>query len=83
MGDREEQCNFDLGVRAGQVCDRIVLVGLKRSQPIANGVRSTGFPEDKLHIVASFKDAVATLSPILDDSCVVLVENDLPDNYLY
>ncbi len=83
LGDREEQCNFDLGVRAGQVCDRIVLVGLKRSEPIANGVRSTGFPEDKLHIVASFKDAVATLSPMLDENCVVLVENDLPDNYLY
>ena len=66
LGDREEQCNFDLGVRAGQVCDRIVLVGLKRSEPIANGVRSTGFPEDKLHIVASFKDAGATLSPMLD-----------------
>ncbi len=83
LGDREEQCNFDLGVRAGQVCDRIVLVGLKRSEPIAKGVRSTGFPEDKLHIVASFKDAVATLSPMLDENCVVLVENDLPDNYLY
>ena len=83
LGSREEQCNFDLGVRAGEVCDRIVLVGLKRSEPIAKGVRSTGFPEDKLHIVASFKEAAATLSPLLDETCVVLVENDLPDNYLY
>ncbi len=83
LGDREEQCNFDLGVHAGKTCDRIVLVGLKRSEPIANGVRSTGFPEEKLHIVASFKDAVSLLSPMLDETCVVLVENDLPDNYLY
>ncbi|MBR3844334.1 MAG: UDP-N-acetylmuramoyl-tripeptide--D-alanyl-D-alanine ligase [Clostridia bacterium] len=83
LGDHEEQCNFDLGVRAGEICDRIVLVGLKRSEPIARGVRSTGFPEENLHIVASFKDAVATLCPMLDETCVVLVENDLPDNYLY
>ena len=83
LGAKEEQCNFDLGVRAGEVCDRIVLVGLKRSEPIARGVRSTGFPEENLHIVASFKEAVALLSPMLDNSCVVLVENDLPDNYLY
>ena len=83
LGDLEEECNFNLGVRAGQVCDRIVLVGLNRSKPIADGVRSTGFAEEHLHIVASFKDAMALIAPTLDDTCVVLLENDLPDNYLY
>ncbi len=83
LGEREYQCNFDLGVRAGQVCDQIVLVGLTRSKPIADGVRSTGFNEENLHIVASFKDAMALLAPTLDESCAVLLENDLPDNYLY
>ncbi len=83
LGEKEAKFNFDLGVRAGQVCDQIVLVGLNRSKPIADGVRSTDFCEENLHIVASFKDAVALLSPTLDQNCVVLVENDLPDNYLY
>ncbi|MBR4868051.1 MAG: UDP-N-acetylmuramoyl-tripeptide--D-alanyl-D-alanine ligase, partial [Clostridia bacterium] len=83
LGERENECNFDLGVRAGQVCDQIVLVGLNRSKPIADGVRSTDFNEENLHIVASFKDAMALLAPTLDASCVVLLENDLPDNYLY
>lgn len=83
LGEREYQCNFDLGVRAGQVCDEIVLVGLKRSEPIAKGVRSTGFAEERLHVVASFQEAMSLLSPTLDETCVVLLENDLPDNYLY
>lgn len=83
LGEQEYQCNYDLGVKAGETCDTIVLVGPGRSKPIADGVRSTSFPEENLHIVASFKDAVALLSPMLDETCVVLVENDLPDNYLY
>jgi UDP-N-acetylmuramoyl-tripeptide--D-alanyl-D-alanine ligase len=83
LGELEEECNFNLGVRAGQVCDQIVLVGLNRSKPIADGVRSTGFNDQNLHIVASFKDAMALITPTLDPSCVVLLENDLPDNYLY
>lgn len=83
LGEKEYQCNFDLGVSAGHTCDQIVLVGLNRSKPIADGVRSTGFPEENLHIVASFKDAMVLLHPTLDAGCAVLLENDLPDNYLY
>jgi UDP-N-acetylmuramoyl-tripeptide--D-alanyl-D-alanine ligase len=83
LGDKEYESNFNLGVKAGQVCDRIVLVGLNRSKPIADGVLSTDFNKENLHIVASFKDAMALLSPTLDQNCALLLENDLPDNYLY
>ncbi len=83
LGEKEEEYNYNLGVRAGLVCDQIVLVGLNRSKPIADGVRSTRFGEENLHIVASFHDAMALITPTLDETCVVLLENDLPDNYLY
>ncbi len=83
LGEQEQQHNFNLGVRAGQVCDDIYLVGTNRSKPIADGVRSTGFNEERLHIAASFREVMDALRPTLDDTCVVLLENDLPDNYLY
>jgi UDP-N-acetylmuramoyl-tripeptide--D-alanyl-D-alanine ligase len=83
LGDKEYESNFNLGVKAGQTCDQIVLVGLNRSKPIADGVRSTDFNQENLHIVASFKDAMALLNPTLDENCALLLENDLPDNYLY
>ncbi len=83
LGDKEYECNYNLGVRAGQTCDQIVLVGMNRSKPIADGVRSTAFAQENLHVVPSFKDAMALITPTLDENCVVLLENDLPDNYLY
>ena len=60
----------------------MILVGLNRSKPLAEGVKSTDFNTDNLHIVASFKDAMAVFSKIADNNTVVLLENDLPDNYL-
>ncbi len=82
LGDKEYQYNFDLGKKAAQLCDEIVLVGEKRSIPLADGARSVGgFPEERLHIVPTFKEAMTLLSGMTDSSCAVLFENDLPDNY--
>ena len=82
LGDREYECNFNLGVTAAKVCDIIILVGLTRSKPLADGVKSTDFNAENLHIVASFKDAMEIYSKFADNNTVVLLENDLPDNYL-
>lgn len=82
LGEREYECNFQLGAAAAKVCDVVILVGINRSKPLAEGVKSTDFNPDNLHIVASFKDAMAVFSKIADNNTVVLLENDLPDNYL-
>ena len=82
LGEREYQCNFDLGIVASKVCDTIILVGPNRSKPIAEGVKSTDYNLDNLHIVGSFKEAMSIYSKIADSNTVVLLENDLPDNYL-
>ena len=82
LGDKEYQYNFDLGKKAAQLCDEIVLVGEKRSIPLADGARSVeGFSEDRLHVVPTFKDAMTLLNGMTDSECAVLFENDLPDNY--
>lgn len=82
LGDKEYQYNFDLGKKAAQSCDEIVLVGEKRSIPLADGARSVeGFSEDRLHVVPTFKDAMTLLNGMTDSECAVLFENDLPDNY--
>ncbi len=82
LGDREYQCNYDLGVAAAKTCDTVILVGITRSKPLADGVKSTKFNLDNLHIVAGFKEAMEVYSKIADSNTVVLLENDLPDNYL-
>ncbi len=82
LGDKEYECNFNLGKKAAEVCDKIILVGKKRSVPLADGIDSTDFNKDNLFIADSFKNAMEIYSSFADKNTVVLLENDLPDNYL-
>ncbi len=82
LGEKEYDCNFNLGVAAAKTCDAIILVGLTRSKPLADGVKSTDFNEENLYTVASFKEAMEVYTKFADNNTVVLLENDLPDNYL-
>ena len=71
-----------LGKKAGLVCDEIILVGKNRSNPLADGVKSTAFDTENLFVADSFKNAMEIYSSFADSNTVVLLENDLPDNYL-
>ncbi len=82
LGERENECNYNLGEACAKHCDVIILVGKNRSKPIAEGVNSQGFNKDNLHIVSSFKEAMEIYSTFADNNTCVLLENDLPDNYL-
>lgn len=82
LGDKEYDFNYKLGLAATKVCDHIILVGRRRAIPLNDAVSSTDFDLSRRHIVGSFKEAVEVLSTFADSNTVVLVENDLPDNYL-
>jgi UDP-N-acetylmuramoyl-tripeptide--D-alanyl-D-alanine ligase len=82
LGDKEYEANRRLGQEAAKHADVIILVGKKRSVPLAEGVREIGFPEENLYVVQSFKEAVGVFSPMCDKNTAILFENDLPDNYL-
>ena len=82
LGTREHDCNFALGLEAAKICDIIIFVGINRSAPLKEGAMSQHFPEDKLFVAASFKEAMEIYSGFADKNTVVLLENDLPDNYL-
>ena len=81
LGDNEYECNKALGKLAAQKLDDVVLVGIERSVPLADGAKEAGISDDHLHIVPTFKDAMVLLHQIVDNNTVVLFENDLPDNY--
>lgn len=82
LGDKEYECNFNLGAEAAKYADRIILVGENRSKPLRAGVQSTDFNCDNLYVVKSFADAMAIYLQDVTSNSVVLLENDLPDNYL-
>ncbi len=82
LGEKEYECNYRLGLEAAKICDIIIFVGKNRSKPLAEAVNSTDFNKDMLFIADSFMDAMKIYTQFADNQTVLLIENDLPDNYL-
>lgn len=82
LGEKEYDFNYKLGLAAAQISDIIILVGKKRAIPMNDAINTTAFNTDNLYIVESFSEAMQIYSRVADENTVVLLENDLPDNYL-
>ena len=83
LGSEEDRYNFEFGVDAGRVCDYIVLVGKKQTESIQKGVCSTEFDQEKLYVAENLQDGLNYVYSIVsNEKIIVLLENDLPDNYL-
>lgn len=82
LGAREYDCNYALGLEAAKHCDVIILVGQNRSKPMMDAINTTDFDKNNVFVVSSFKEAMEIYTPMANRDSVVLLENDLPDNYL-
>lgn len=82
LGGREDELNAEFGAYAAECCDHIVLIGEKQTAAIKKGVLSAGFPENKLHVYEQFTEGMKFVYGIpTEKKKIVLLENDLPDNY--
>ncbi|HEU5200413.1 MAG TPA: UDP-N-acetylmuramoyl-tripeptide--D-alanyl-D-alanine ligase [Ktedonobacterales bacterium] len=81
LGPIEEEENYRFGTLAATSCDVAILVGRKRTQPIARGLREAGFPEQQLFVVGSLNEATEKMKSLVAPGAVVLFANDLPDTY--
>ena len=82
LGDQMEEANRALGAQAAKAADDIVRVGEKQAPPLREGALSAGFPEERLYVAKDIYDALHYVDTITGDPAVVLLENDLPDNFL-
>ena len=81
LGDKSEHYNYLFGKNAAAVCDSIILVGEKQTEPIFRGVLDGGFDKTRLHVCQKVGDAIRLADTLTSDPKVILLENDLPDNY--
>ncbi len=81
LGECEYDMNRDFGSAMADCCDMAVLIGKKRSEAIAAGLKDRGFPESSIIIASSLEEATELLSKIASSGDTILFENDLPDNY--
>ena len=82
LGEKEYDSNYALGLQATKYCDIIILVGQNRSKPLQDAVNSTEFNKENLFVAKNFFEAMEIYSKFADSNTVLLIENDLPDNYL-
>ncbi|MNL90042.1 hypothetical protein D3C87_2207850 [compost metagenome] len=59
----------------------MILVGPKQTLPIQEGLKEAGYPAEQYTAVRNFTEAMKHLNQIAVPGSIVLLENDLPDNY--
>ena len=82
LGEKQYDENKEVGVYAADKCDYAVLVGKEQTRPIQDGLKEAGFAAGKMIVVDTLQEAFQMVNAIPDEKQkVVLIENDLPDNY--
>lgn len=82
LGDKMNEINQELGRCAADSSDFIILVGAQQAIPIYNGIKEKGYSESNVYIAKNLQEALSKMNQIITKDSVVLLENDLPDNYL-
>lgn len=82
LGEKQYDENKEVGVYAADKCDYAVLIGKEQTKPIQDGLLEAGFAQNKMIVVDTLQEAFQMVNAIPDEKQkVVLIENDLPDNY--
>ena len=82
LGEKQYDENKEVGIYAADKCDYAVLVGKEQTKPIQDGLTEAGFAGNRMIVVDTLQEAFQMVNAIPNEKQkVVLIENDLPDNY--
>lgn len=83
LGEQQDKLNHEFGKNAASVCDYAILVGKKQTKSIKNGLEDADYPQDKIYVASDLNDALNYAYAINSHNKrkIILLENDLPDNY--
>lgn len=83
LGEMEYELNKEFGENASKVCDFVALVGKKQTEAIYEGLISSGFDKENIYVAESLNDAMKCVYGLTtgEKRKIILLENDLPDNY--
>ena len=83
LGEKEYELNKRFGEQAADICDFVIAVGERQAVPITDGLKAKGYPEEKTYVAKDLNEALAKVENIKTggEKKIVLLENDLPDNY--
>ncbi|HWQ62688.1 MAG TPA: UDP-N-acetylmuramoyl-tripeptide--D-alanyl-D-alanine ligase [Negativicutes bacterium] len=81
LGARHYDLNKAFGEQAAGVCDYVILVGQRQTEPIRDGLAGKNYPPERCFVARNLAEAVQHMQTVVAEGDVVLFENDLPDTY--
>ena len=81
LGELMEAENQALGEEAARHASDVILIGAQNTQPMRVGLLAAGFPQERLHLMATLTEAIAWYETQLRAGDAVLFLNDLPENW--
>lgn len=83
LGEKEFELNKAFGSQIADSADFAILVGEKQAVALKAGLDEVKYPAEKIYIAKNLNEALAKVNALQAGSKkkIVLLENDLPDNY--
>ena len=83
LGNEASRANQDFGNSIKCIADEVIIVGENAKKDLLEGMKAiTPHPEDEVHFASSTKEAIQLAQRLtMGVETVVLLENDLPDQY--
>lgn len=79
LGKEHDKYNIEFAENSSRVADIIIIVGEHAKKALLSGLKN--FPQEKVYTVSTLADAMNLLGQIAQPNAVILLENDLPDQY--
>lgn len=80
LGPIQASENFKVAKAAAAICNHLIFVGQTNRHSLESGALSAK-SQAKIHLVDTFSQAQQLFSELITPGAIILLENDLPDNY--
>lgn len=81
LGNMDEELHIEFGKQIANVCDLVILIGENKTRHIVKGLKASNYNMDKVAVLKTVYDGFAYIRTIISKGDIVLIENDLPDNF--
>lgn len=80
LGERQEEENIKFIYQASRIADEIFIVG-QNARHLLQGLSDIHYPQNHIHMVKNAQEGLSLIAKRIKQETVVLLENDLPDQY--
>ena len=81
LGEIQDKCNYEFGLYMKDKVDIVILVGIKQTKHIYQGLIDSNFNMDNVIVKETVKQAFDTVYTLATTNDTILLENDLPDAF--